>query len=175
VTYLTDRLEACEADLRGGLGPDERVVAVGRAEDITLRGDIDAGGGGWTFVMVTDRHLRWVPRVRLRYATALELDGVTDALDRTSAHRYAISLRHPAIYAVRDVPAHRLFGFAWGNTEAVRMLRVSILAFSRRDTVAARALRAELARRRVVPRTIPSPPRKPRPGPVYLTLRPTER
>jgi hypothetical protein len=168
---LSDRLEACEADLRRRLEPDERVFAIGRAEDITLRGDIDAGGAAWTFVMVTDRHLRWVPHVRLRYETAVDLDQVTDALERTSAHRYAIRLRHGTIRALRDVPKHRFLGFQWGNADAVRALRMTTLAFSRRDTKAARALREQLALRGVVPRVVPSPPRKPRGPPSCLVLR----
>jgi len=141
------------------------VVAVGRGQDITLRGDIDEGGAAWTFVMVTDRYLRWVPGSRLRYATALDLDAVTEALERSSAHRYAISLRHPAIRALRNVPTHRLFGYPSGDVDAVRELRMTTFAFSRRDTAAARALRAELDRRGIVPRVIASPPRPPRPRP----------
>jgi hypothetical protein len=58
---LADQLKTCEAELRRRLEPDERVVAIGRAEEITLRGTIEAGGAAWTFVMVTDRQLRWVP------------------------------------------------------------------------------------------------------------------
>ena len=170
---LKGLLDACGVDLRARLAPDERVVAIGRAEDITLRGDIDAGGAGWTFVMVTDRHLRWVPRCRLRYATALPLDEVTAALERTSAHRYATSLRHGPIQALRSIPTHRLLHFQWGDTDAVRTLRITTLAFSRRDTKAARALREQLARRGVVPRIVPSPPRKPREPPQYLILRQT--
>ena len=169
---LEDHLEACESDLRGRLEADERVIAVGRAEDITLRGDIDAGGAAWTFVMVTDRYLRWVPYCRPRYVTAVRLDDVTDALDRTSAHRYAIRLRHATIRALRDVPKYRFLGFQWGNTDAVRLLRMTTLAFSRRDTQAARALRDQLALRGLVPRVVPSPPRPPRPDPrAYRLLR----
>jgi hypothetical protein len=169
---LSDLLDACEADLRGRLEPDERVVAVGRAEDITLRGTIDSGGAAWTFVMVTDRHLRWVPYCRLQYATAVGLDDVTSALERTSAHRYAIRLRHGAIRALRRVPERRVLGYEWGSVDAVRHLWVTTLAFSRRDTAAARALRKQLALRRVVPRVVASPPRPPRPDPqAYRLLR----
>lgn len=168
---LADRLDACEADLRGRLEPDERVVAVGRAEDITLRGDIDSGGAAWTFIMVTDRSVRWVPFCRLQYVTALGLDDVTGALERTSAHRYAVRLRHETIQAVRRVPKRRVLGYEWGNTDAIRTLHMTTLAFSRRDTEAARALREQLALRGVVPRVVPSPPRKPRGPPEYYVLR----
>jgi hypothetical protein len=148
------------------------VVAVGRAEDITLRGDIDAAGAAATFVMVTDRYLRWVPHRRLRYATAVGLDDVTGALERTSAHRYAIRLRHQPIQALREGPKHRILGFEWGSADAIRALDVTILAFSRRDTKAARALREQLARRGMVPRSLPGPLRPPRPDPrAYRLLR----
>jgi hypothetical protein len=174
VGYLNDQLDACEADLRGRLEPDERVIALGRAEDITLLGDIDSGGAAWTFVMVTDRYLRWVPYCRLRYMTAVGLDDVTGALDRTSAHRYAIRLRHSEIQALRDVPKRRFLGYQWGNTDAFRTLRITTLAFSRRDTDAARALREQLALRGMIPRVVPSPPRKPRDPRQYLILRPRD-
>jgi hypothetical protein len=174
VAYLKSRLETCEAHLRAHLEPDERVIAVGRCEDITARGDIDSGGAAWTFVMVTDRRLRWVPYVRLRYETNVGLDGVTAVYEQTSAHRYAMTLHHGPVRALRDVSAHRFLWFRWGNADAVRTLLVTTLAFSRRDTAAALALRAEFNRRRIVPRMIASPPRPPRPAPSYFVLRRTE-
>jgi hypothetical protein len=42
---LRDRLNACDAVLRNHLDPHERVLAVGRSEDITIRGSIDTPGG----------------------------------------------------------------------------------------------------------------------------------
>ena len=172
--YLRQRLESCEADLRARLDPDERVIALGRCEDITARGDIDSGGAAWTFVMVTDRRLRWVPYVRLRYETNVDLDGVTAVFEQTSAHRYAMTLHHAPVRALRDVPAHRFLWFQWGNAEAVRTLLVTTMAFSRRDTAAALALRAALDRRGIVPRVIASPPRPPRRSPAFYALRRTE-
>jgi hypothetical protein len=167
-----ERLALSEAHLRVHLDPDERVIAVGRCEDITLRGDIDDGGAASTFVMVTDRYLRWAPHGWLRYVTAVDLDDVSEALERTSAHRYAIRLRHPPVQALRDAPKHRFLGFRWGDTDALRTLRITTLAFSRRDTKAARALREQLARRGIVPKTVASPPRPPRPDPrAYRLLR----
>jgi hypothetical protein len=171
VAYLKDLLDACEEDLRARLEPHERVTAVGRAEDVTFRGDIDDGGAAWTFVMVSDRHLRWVPYCRLRYATSVALDDVTGALERSSAHRWAIRLRHGTVRALRDVPKHRFLTYQWGNIDAVRPLRSTTFAFSRRDTKAARALREQLARRGIVPRVVAGPPRKPRPDPGYYVLR----
>jgi hypothetical protein len=110
----------------------------------------------------------------LRYATALGLDDVTGALERVSAHRYAIRLGHGTIRALRGVPKYRFLGFQWGNADAVRALDITTLAFSRRDTAAARALREQLALRGVVPRDVPSPPRTPRGPPQYLILRPED-
>jgi len=100
--------------------------------------------------MVTDRHLRWVPGVSLRFETAVALDDVTEALEQISAHRYAITVQHAPVRALRRVPAHRFLTFEWGNATEVRTLKRTMLAFSRRDTDAARALRDQLARRGVV-------------------------
>jgi hypothetical protein len=151
--------------------PDETVCAVGRCEDVTDRGGVERGGAGWTFVMVTDRCLRWVPGVSMRFETAVDLDDVTDALEQTSAHRYAMTLHHAPIRALRAVPAHRFMTFQWGNATAVRTMSRTRLAFSRRDTDAARALREQLARRGIVAKSVPSPPRRPRPDTSTSLLR----
>jgi hypothetical protein len=171
VAGLRELLESCEADLRARLEPDEQVVAVGRCEDVTDRGDVDQGGAGWTLVMVTDRHLRWVPQVSLRFETAVDLDDVAEALEQTSAHRYAMTLHHAPVRALRQVPAHRFLMFEWGNATAVRTMKRTVLAFSRRDTDAARALREQLARRGVVVKVVPGPPRRARPASGTYTLR----
>ncbi len=166
---LKERLESCEADLRARLEPDEQVVAVGRCKDVTDRGGVDQGGAGWTFVMVTDRHLRWVPGVSLRFETAVDLDDVTDALEQSSAHRYAMTMHHAPVRALRQVPAHRFMTFRWGNAVAIRTLSTTRLAFSRRDTEAARALREQLAGRGIVAKAVPGPPRPPRRGRTCIT------
>ena len=171
MTGLKERLGSCESDLRARLEPDEQVIAVGRCEDATQRGGVDQGGAGWTFLMVTDRHLRWVPGVSLRFETAVDLDDVTEALEQISAHRYAITVHHAPVWALRRVPAHRFMTFEWGNATEVRTLKRTMLAFSRRDTDAARALRDQLARRGVVARVVPTPPRTPRPDPSTFVLR----
>jgi hypothetical protein len=170
-----ERLDVCASDLRASLEPDERLIAVGRCEDVTETGSIDAGGAGWTFVMVTSGRLRWVPHSLPRFEANVDLDEVTSALEMTSAHRYAITLRHPAVRALRTVPARRFLWFQWGYAEALRTLRSTTLAFSRRDTKASRALREQLALRGVVTRVVPSPPRPPRePNPYLVALRPDD-
>ena len=140
-----ERLDVCASDLRASLERDERMIAVGRCEDVTETGSIDAGGAGWTFVMVTDRRLRWVPRSLPRVEANVDLDGVTSALDMTSAHRYSITLRHAKVRALRIVRAAPLLRLSRGDTETVRESETTTLAFSRRDTKAARALREQLA------------------------------
>jgi hypothetical protein len=148
---LRDRLDRCDAYLRERLEPDERVVAIGRCEDITARLGIDRGGAGWTFVMVTDRSLRWVPHVDLRFEARLDLAGVTSATERVVAHRYAIALEHSPIWRPWRVPAHRFLRFEWGNVIEVLSFGRTELAFSRRETEAAVALGEQLSMRGVLP------------------------
>jgi hypothetical protein len=147
VTTLRDLLKACDVTVRSHLDPHEQVLAVGRCEDITVRGNTEGGGAAWTYIMVTDRRLRWVARAKLRFEASLDLDSVTTVSERLNGHRYAIALEHPAVMRLHWVPAHRFLLFQWGNAEATIALSRTELAFSRRDTDAAVALRGQLARR----------------------------
>jgi hypothetical protein len=149
VAALRDRLAACDASIRSRLDYDEAVLAVGRCEDITEHGGVESGGAAWTYVMVTNRRLRWVPRSRLEFETALDLDDVTGLSEETSAHRYAISLEHTPVVRRHRVP-HRLLFFRWGTVDRMDEFRRTKLAFSRADTAAVAALRSELARRRML-------------------------
>lgn len=75
---LRDRLSACDTQVRAHLDPDERVLAIGKCEDVTEWGGPERGGGGWTYLMVTDRRLRWVllsQRI-LRGSAATDVLGV---------------------------------------------------------------------------------------------------
>ena len=144
---LRDRLAACDASIRRGLDPDEEVLASGRCEDITDHGTVDLGGATWTFIMVTNRRLRWVPRSQLRFEAALDLDDVTGVAEETMGHRYAITLDHGPLMRLHRVPAHRLLKFRWGDAERMDDFRRTGLAFSRAVTSAAVVLRRELARR----------------------------
>ena len=53
-----------EVAVRERLAEDEHVLATGRCADITTTGDLDSAGAGWTYVMVTSRHVHWVPSIR---------------------------------------------------------------------------------------------------------------
>ena len=97
--------------------------------------------------MVTSRRLRWVPRAALRFEASLDLDAVTHVTETKKGHRYAITLDHPPLVRLHHVPAHRSLIFRWGNAERLDEFTRTRLAFSRMDTSAAIALRAELARR----------------------------
>ena len=64
----------------------------------------------------------------------------------TQAHRYALALDHESIDRLQSVAAHQLLWWSWGNAEAVQAVTSTVLAFSRRDTKAARAIRRRLPR-----------------------------
>jgi len=74
----------------------ERVVAVGRWADITELADIEQGGVARTYVMITDRRLRWVEHY-LANEASINLSDITSYSERTVAHRWAISLTHPSV------------------------------------------------------------------------------
>jgi hypothetical protein len=147
VTTLRDLLDACDASVRDHLDSDEQALTVGRCEDITVQGGIEGGGAAWTYIMVTDRRLRWVPRAQLRFEASLDLDDVTSVSERSRGHRYAIHLIHRPHTRAHWAPAHRFLTFEWGNTVVTTPLSHTELAFSRRDTEAAEALRSQLIRR----------------------------
>jgi len=100
--------------------------------------------------MVTDKKLRWVPGWHVSYEASLELDSVTTVSERLDGHRYSIALEHPPITRLHHVPAHRFLMFEWGNASGSVALSRTVLAFSRRDTQAAEALRGQLLRRSVL-------------------------
>jgi hypothetical protein len=150
VTTLRDLLKACDVTVRSHLHAGEQALAVGRCEDITVRGRIERGGAAWTYIMVTDRRLRWVPRAKLRFEASVDLDTVTTVSEMFHGHRYAIAMEHPAIMRLHWMPAHRFLLFQWGNAEVPIALSRTKLAFSRRDTETAEALRGQLVRRHVL-------------------------
>jgi hypothetical protein len=149
VTSFRDRLDACDAAARAQLDPEEVVLAVGRCSDISLRGSIENGGAAWTYVMITDRRLRWMTHADPRFEASLDLDDVTAVSERSRGHRYAIELEHRPLMRSHHAPAHRVLRFAWGNAVATSPFIRTELGFSRRDTEAAQALRDQLDRRRM--------------------------
>ncbi len=142
-----DRLAACEDRMRDSLHRGEQVLGVGRCEDISEGGSIESGGAAWTFIMVTDQRLRWAPMLNMAFAASLNLDAVTSAAERTRAHRYAIRLEHEPISLDRWTPRFRLGSLKTGNVIRTGTFTRTTLAFSRRDTQAAIALRDQLAAR----------------------------
>ncbi len=170
---LGERMDRCEQDLRSHLEPGELVLAIGRCEDITERGNLESAGAGWTFVMVTDRMVRWVPHADPRFEASLDLDTVTAATERLFAHRYGIALDHTSITRPSRVPARRFLTFEWGDAiEEKRSVRTE-LGFSRRDARAARSLREQLVARGV-PFSERAPQRSVRPDPGTKLLRRTD-
>jgi hypothetical protein len=150
VTTLKELLRSSDETVRSHLEPDERVLAVGRCQDVTERGGPEQGGSAHTYVMVTDRHLRWIRDSDLRYEASLPLDDVTEASEHRAAHHYSIELMHLPLVRLHVVPAHRFLKYRWGNAFTREPLTRTELAFSRSDTEAASALRAQLvARRRI--------------------------
>ena len=147
---------ACDVAVRSHLEASERVVAVGRCADITELGDVGEGGRGRSYVMITDRELRWVPHYDLRHEASLNLDDITRYRERTLAHRWAIMLQHPSVEYPRMWPARQLPADLARELRAKGRLRgqpgpipFTELAFSRRETAAARALRDSLISRAV--------------------------
>ncbi len=152
--WFNERFAACNAAVRRHLSSDERVIAVGRCEDITELGGPERGGITGGYVMITSRKLRWVPHCDLAYEASLELDAITGATERSVAHHYAISLQHPPLERRRISPGRWFPPELRDELRARGQLREGTgpfayteLAFSRRDTAAARALRDAISSR----------------------------
>jgi hypothetical protein len=139
--------------MRRHLEADEQVTAVGRCADITELGGPEQGGTSDSFVMITDRRLRWVPYSILAWEASLKLDDVSAFTERTLAHRYALRLAHPPLERQRWRPhetfpadlRERLRAEGRLRGDGVSSLSWTELAFSRPDTKAAKALREALA------------------------------
>jgi hypothetical protein len=129
------------------LEPGEQVLARGRAFEPSdvLRFDLSTViSGPGCAVAVTERCVLWVSRDDDRWVRSLPFALVRSYAEITQAHRYALALDHESIERLQSVPAHQLLWWAWGNAEAVQCVTGSVLAFSRRDTKAARAIRSRL-------------------------------
>jgi hypothetical protein len=119
------------------------VLAVGTCNDISERGNTESTGL-LAYVVVTDRKLRWAPGADVRCEAALDFADVTAFSEESVGHRYSITLAHPPLKRPRWGPAHRFLTFEWGNAIVTTPLARTRLAFSRRGTKAAIALRQGL-------------------------------
>ena len=141
--FFHRRIDLLVARLR----PGERVLARGRAFEPrdALRFDLSTViSGPGCAVAVTERRVLWVSGDDDRWVRSLRFDLVRSHAEITQAHRYALALDHQSIERLQWVPAHQLLWWSWGNGEAIRPVTSSALAFSRRDTKAARAIRSRL-------------------------------
>ena len=150
MTTLRDLLNTCDEVVRSHLELDEDVIAVGRCEDITIDGGVEKGGAAWTYVMVTNKRLRWVPHARPRLEASLDFDNVTAASETTLHHRYAITLSHTRLARPWELPSRPSFLPPPERMVVTRYFGSTSLAFSRRDTVAARVTRQQLNSRGVL-------------------------
>ncbi len=142
--FLRERLDACEVAIRSHLDADEDILAVGRCEDLS-EGRKFSGGAGWTYIMVTNKTLRWAPHADPRFEASLQFDDVT-AVSETSDGPYAVAMQHVSISRPRWARAHR--GESPDPDTPVTTISTTRteLSFSRRDTQAAVALREQLER-----------------------------
>src|SRR5215212_9612423 len=108
MTYLRGLMELSDAAVRSRLSEYERVLATGRCADISTTGDLDSGGAGWTYAMVTNRRVHWVPDIeRQGDVCSLELQAVQSCTERLSRHRSALTMRHDPLVRQHMVPNGR--------------------------------------------------------------------
>jgi hypothetical protein len=134
--------------LLGRLEPGERVLAAGRAfeprDGFRFELSTVISGPGCA-VVVTEHRVLWLCGGEdQRWIRSLPFALVRSYTEITQAHRYALVLDHQPMERLQWVPAHQLLWWSWGNAEAVGRVTSSTLAFSRRDTRAARAIRSWL-------------------------------
>jgi hypothetical protein len=141
----------CEMRLRELVPADETIAAVGTAEELDELGLDIGSGNGWTFIVVTSERLlfaRWGSTTQ-RPHEEIRLDEVTQWASGTQYNCEALVLTHLPMTRRQRVPAHRVLGFEWGNSEEDVMRTQTIFRFSRPDTQVATALHTELSGREV--------------------------
>jgi hypothetical protein len=163
VTYFSDLMRVSEAGVRDLLADEEQVLGTGRCADITTTGDLDSAGAGWTYVMVTNRRVHWVPSiVRLRTVCSLDLDQVQTCIEVHWRHRSAMIMDHDALIRAHFVPNGRLRHWEYTAMDpVVGPVSRTILAFSRPTTTATVKLKEQLSRRGLEVRQVQSPGRLP--------------
>jgi len=150
------------------LEPGERLLAKGRAYAAHPRWDerdLTFVSGPGALIVVTDHRVLWAERNDQRWDREVPFSAVTASTEIMQGHRYALLLEHEPIERLQWIPAHRVFGWRWGNAEARLPVKRSVLAFSHRDTEAAVAIRAELQERGV-----PARPQRALPPPPQVTV-----
>jgi hypothetical protein len=163
VTYLSDLMRVSEAAARDLLADKERVLATGRCADITTTGDLDSAGAAWTYVMVTNRRVHWVPSIRrLGTVCSFDLDQVQTCIEVHWRHRSAMIMEHDALIREHFVPNGRPLHWEYVSMDSVvGPLSRTILGFSRPTTTATVTLKEQLSRRGREIRQVQNPGRLP--------------
>lgn len=162
MTYLRDLMMESEAAVRSGLFGGEEVLASGRCADISTTGDLDSAGAAWTFVMVTDRRVHWVPNIsRLAGTCSLDLDEVWCCAELHWRNRSAMSMFHEPLIRQYFTPNGRQQNWMYLSDLVVGSLSRTILGFSRPAAAASERLKEQLALRGVEARPAELPDRLP--------------
>ena len=106
-------------------------------------------GSTYTYVYVTEDRLLWTDFLAPGRVWDLPLDLVTGYLERQLTHRYSVRLLHRPTVRVEWVPRRTFLWWEWGDREKQEVRKEATFMFSRRDTRAAAALRAQLSARGV--------------------------
>ncbi len=163
MTYLSDLMSESEVAVRERLAEDEHVLATGRCADITTTGDLDSAGAGWTYVMVTSRHVHWVPSIRrLITVCSLGLDQVRSCTEVHWRHRSAMIMDHDVLNREHFIPNGRPLHWEYASMDpVVGPLSKTILGFSRPTTSATLKLKEQLSLRGLEITRVQSPGRLP--------------
>ena len=105
-------------------------------------------------MLVSDQRVLWMGKDDPRWLRELPFLAVSAYIEVEHGHRYGLLFEHRPMERLEWVPAHRFLLWSWGNAETVVLVDRSFLAFSQRNTAAARAIRAQL-QARGVPRNEP--------------------
>ena len=163
VSYFSDLMRDSEAAVRDRLAGDEQVLATGRCADITTTGDLNSAGAAWTYVMVTNRYVHWVPSIRrLITVCSLDLHQVQSCAEVHWRHRSAMIMDHDPFIRLHFVPNGRPLNWEYTSMDSVvGPLSKTILGFSRPTTTAAEKLKEQLVLRGLQIRQLQSPDRLP--------------
>lgn len=164
--------------LRHQLQPTETTLAESRAyaghRPTVLPSDLlHSVTGPGNPVLVTDQRTLWMVRSDPRWLRELPFSEVSAYIEVKHGHRYGLFFEHSPMERLEWVPAHRFFLWSWGNAEAVLLVDRSFLAFSHRNTAAARAIRAQLKTRGVPhhePVELPKDPQARNKGTAFAIL-----